>query len=132
MDIGRLKTELTDDLLGRGYADMTNAEAAADLNIVYRTKDKASLTGNEMFTATDATEFAGLTEEKRGLWVSWCGADRDPFDSANVAFVNYVFGGGSDTIAALAVIRINDVSRAVELGLGLGRVRVGDVQRART
>ncbi len=129
MDIAKLKAELTDDPESIGYSGMDNAAAAAALNTKNRTTNKTSLTGNELFTATDATEFAALTDAKRSLWVGWCNTDRDPFDAANVAFFVYIFGEGSDTGTALGAIRLNDVSRASELGLG--NVRAGNVAEAR-
>ena len=124
-----LKIELTDDPLGRGYSGMPDIDAANDLNTAYRSQNKSSLSGNSLFTATDFTEFAGLTEERRSLWVSWCGTDRDPFDTENIAFVNWIFGGASATLTALAAIRTENISRASELGIGT--VKEGYVALAR-
>ena len=124
-----LKIELTDDPLGRGYSGMSDIDAANDLNTAYRSQNKSSLNGNSLFTATDSTEFAGLTEEKRSLWVSWCSTDRDPFNTENIAFVNWIFDGASATLTALAAIRTENISRASELGIGT--VKEGYVALAR-
>ena len=130
MNIAVLSTELTTDELERGYSEMSDAEAAADLNTVYRTRNKTSMTGDEVFGATDATEFAALTDAKQQMWISFCGKDSiDPTGTANIAFLQWVFGVGSDTGSALLALRAESISRAVELGLG--EVRVGDVERAR-
>jgi len=125
-----LWNELSGDPLERGYSAMTDAEAAADLNTEYRTRNLDSVTGDECFSATDPTEFGALTDHKQDVWVSFCGRDSiDPFGAANVAFVQWVFGQGSDTLAALAGIRTEAQSRADELGLGY--VKPGHVENAR-
>ena len=129
MNIAALKAELTAGHPGTGAYDADAAIAAGELNAVNRTKIKSSLSGNDLFTATDATEFAALTDVKKQLWVSWCNSDRDPSDAANVAFVNFIFEPASTTLSNLAAIRSEDVSRAVELGLGF--VYPGHVENAR-
>ena len=55
MDIDKLRDELTTDPLARGYSGMSDKEAADDLNTEYRTTPKATITGDEAFTATDAS-----------------------------------------------------------------------------
>ena len=120
MNYAVLKTEVTTDPLGRGYSEMTDAEIAASLNdTVDRVVNKSSLSGDEMFGATVTAGFAALTAEKKAIWVSFCGRDSiDPFSTANVEFVKWVFGNTSDTVTALAALRVSTVSRATELGLG--------------
>jgi len=126
-----LSDELSNDPLSRGYSGMTNAEATADLNTAYRTQTRASMSGDEIFTQTDATEFAALTDHKRLAWISWCGKESiDPANAANVAFVQWVFGAGSETVGNLASGRVENITRADELGLG--SVDEGDVERARS
>lgn len=136
MDYQALFDELTNDPLSRGYAGMTDAEAADDLNTEYRTRNRASMSGDEVFGATDPAEFnaldtgSGNTPDVQGHWIAFCGRDNiDPFGSANVAFVQSVFGAGSTTVSNLAALRTETVSRAVELGLGA--VTAGDVIKAR-
>jgi len=118
MDTEALWSELSNDPLGRGYAEMTDAEAAADLNTEYRTRHKTTLTSDEMFTQTDATEFGNLSDHKQDLWVGFCGHDIDPWGATNVDFVKWIFGDGSTTVSNLADARTEDISRAAELGLG--------------
>jgi len=115
-----LSDELTNDPLTRGYAGMTDAQAAADLNTAYRNVVKTSLSGDDLFGATDSTEFNGLSDLNKQLWVAFCGRDSiDPFGSANVAFVQFIFGGGSTTVSALSALRTiaNGQTRAQELGI---------------
>jgi hypothetical protein len=130
MDYVALKAELDAGHPGTGAYNVDDTLAAAELNTVNRTTNKTIVTGDELFTSTDGTEFGALTDHKRSLWVSFCSKDIDPFASANVTFVTWVFGGGSNTVSTLATVRINDVSRAVELSLGT--VDAGHIQYART
>ena len=130
MDIAALASELTVDPLGRGYSGMSNAEATASLNTVNRDVDVTSITGDRIFAATDSAEFIVLSDIKKQLWLSFCGrSEVDPFGTSNVAFVTWLFGGGSTTGSNLAGVRQQSISRAQELGLGI--VREGDVERAR-
>jgi hypothetical protein len=125
-----LSDELSNDPLGRGYSTMTDEEAASDLNTAYRSRIKSSMSGDEIFTQTDAAEFAGLTDHKRLAWVSWTGKDSiDPSNSVNVDYVKWVFGNDSTTVSNLAAAREESITRATELGLG--RVREGEIQMAR-
>ena len=131
MDYATLRAELTDDPLTRGYSGMTDAEATADLLTEYRSRIRASMSGDELFAATAVAEFVLLTDHQQQLWVSFCARDTvNPGGTANVAFVTSVFGAGSTTLANLAADRQESISRAVELGLG--HVREGDVLRARS
>ena len=124
-----LSDEIANDPLGRGYAGMTNQEAADSLNAVNRTRIRASMSGDEVFQATDAAEFGALTDAKRALWLSFCArAAIDPGAAANVAFVKFIFGAGSATVSALATRRTEVVSRAIELGI---RSTAGLVEDAR-
>lgn len=129
MDITALKAELLGGHPDTGVYDADSVVAASQLNAVNRTRNKTSLSGNELFTSTDSTEFAALTDTERQMWVSWCNTDRDPTNARNISFVNFIFGGGSTTIGNLATIRTEDVSRAVEIGLGV--VKAGHVEQAR-
>ncbi len=131
-----LKDELANDPLGRGYAGMTDEEAAADLNTSYRTRNRTNMTGDEVFQATDAAEFAGLgsgqgnSVDDQNHWLAFCGRDSiDPFSSANLAFVTDIFQAGSATLANLQASRLKSITRGEELGLGI--VKSGHVNVAR-
>ena len=130
MDIVALAAELVS-----GHPDTLayNADAtiaAAEINAVNRTRNLASISGDAMRAATDGAEFIALSDHKQVLWISLCsGASIDPFGTANVALVNHIFSLGPTTVAALAALRTEAVSRAVELGLG--PVRVGHILTAR-
>ena len=130
MDCTMLKAELINDPLGRGYAGMSDSEAAADLNALTRTRARASMSGDEVFCVTAAAEFAGLTDAKRSLWVAFCGRDSiSPASTPNVELVKWIFGTASETVTALSEARVEAISRATELGLP--KVKIGHVQMAR-
>ena len=119
MDIAKLKAELAAGHPDTGAYNADDEVATAQLNEPNRKRPRSSLSGNEMFTATDPANFAALTDLKRTLWVSWCNTDRDPYNAANMAFVQFIFGTGSQTVTNLAAIRDENVSRGVELGIGI-------------
>lgn len=65
-----------------------------------------SISGDDVFGATDAAEFGSLTDHKQLLWLSFCSRQTiDPFGAANVAFVQFIFGGGSLSISNLQALR---------------------------
>lgn len=133
-----LATELSTDPLGRGYSGMTDQQAADDLNTAYRDSPLDSISGDQAFSVTDNGEFTALTDLKKQLWLSFCSrASIDPFGSANVAFVQWVFGGGATTVASLNTLRsnANGRTRAEELNAQdssvPAKVGAGDVAQAR-
>ncbi len=129
MNLDVLKTELTVDPLTRGYAGMTDAEAATDLNTVYRERNRVSLTGSEVINAVDTTEWNALTDAKKQVvWNVVHLGEINPFGVEADLLIG-VFGGGSTTIATLAAARKETISRAEELGLGF--IYPGHVENAR-
>ncbi|MHA2085557.1 MAG: hypothetical protein ACXABD_17515 [Candidatus Thorarchaeota archaeon] len=114
-----IRDELLTDPLGRGYAAMTDQEAADDLNTEYRTRNRTSMTGDEVFQSIESQVVWGaLTDNQRLEFLSLCGRETiDPFGSANVDLVKEIFGSTSPTVTALAALRVEAISRAVELGL---------------
>ena len=129
MDYEKLKAELTDDPLTRGYAEMSDAEAAADGHSKYRTKPKTSMTGSEVLNAVVKSEYAALSaDSKTAFWQLLHIGELNPFGVEKDLLID-IFGSGSDTIAALALARQDAISRWDDLGLG--NVRAGDIQRVR-
>jgi hypothetical protein len=129
MDYQNLKTELVSDPLARGYSGMSNAQAATSLNTVNRSVHKTSMSGSEVLQSVVPSEYNALTAEKKDQFWGLVGIGvLDPWGKEADVMID-IFGAGSATITALAVARIQLVSRAVELGFG--RVETGDVQCAR-
>ena len=118
MDYQALKAELDAGHPDTGAYNVDNALAANELNAINRTSDRSSMSGDEIFAATDNTEFIGLSDHHRDLWVSFTSKDViNAFETTNIEFVDYVFGPASTTKSTLAGLRTEDVSRATEIGL---------------
>ena len=129
MAIAKLKTEITDDPLGRGYAGMTDAEIAISLNTANREVNKTLMTASEVLNAIDITEWNALTDAaQQKIWDVLHIGEINPFGVEATIFIA-VFGGGSDTITALAVARIIYISRVSELGLS--GMAISDITKVR-
>ena len=131
-----LAHELSVDELGRGYSGMTDQQAADDLNTSYRTRNRTSMSGDEIAQAADPTEYDALNNgqgnsaDDQGHWLILCARGSvDPFATANVQLVVSIFGVGSTSVSNLNTARVESITRGDELGFGL--VKVGHVQVAR-
>ena len=130
MNLDILRTELTAGHPITGVYSEDDAIAAGQLNTINRTRIRTSMTGDEVFAATDPGEFGALTEHKRLTWLSLCGRSAtDPAETANEALVKWIFGASSATLTALVAARTEHITRAAELGLGF--VYPGHVENAR-
>lgn len=131
MTLEVLVAEIQNDPLTRDYASMTDQEVADSLNTVNRDRNRASMTGDEVFQQiANQAAWDGLTDAQRQLFMAFCGrSEIDPFAAANVNFITSIFGGGSATVTNLAAARVEQISRGVEIGFGVVNVR--DVTRAR-
>ena len=130
MDIAKLKTLLATPHPVSGAWNEDDALAADQFNTANITHIKDRLSGEQIFAVTNTIEFAALTEHKQLMWLSFCSRDSiDPAGSANVAFVQWVFGAGSATIAALVVARAELISLTTQEGLGT--IYTGHIQQAR-
>lgn len=130
MDIDALKTELLAGHPGTGAYDADDAVAATQLNAVNRTRNKPTMTGSEVMNAIVKAEFTALSAaDKQMVWDIVHLGEINPFGIEADLFVD-IFGGGSATITDLQTARKYDVSRGVELGLG--QVKTGHVETART
>jgi len=112
------------------YTGLTDAEAATALNLVDISIHKTSMSGSELLDAQDAAEFIALTDTKKAQWLALCGIGSvDPYGQV-VDVVKNIWGNGSTTVSNLAGARTTLISRASQLGFG--KVREGEVARART
>ena len=128
-DIDALKTELTAGHPDTGAYDADDAAAAVEINVVNRTTNKLVLTGSEVYNAIVPSAYTGLSAtDKSEVWNILHLGELNPFGLEATRFVS-IFGAASATITALKALRIDDVSRAVELNLG--KVRAGEVAEAR-
>lgn len=128
MDIEKLKNEIDVDSLSRGYVGMTNAEITADGHIKYRSRNKTSLTGSEIFNAIPEGVLGALPiEDQVNVWRVIHIGDINPF-GAEVFMFTSIFGSQSATITALKALRVESISRWDELGMN---VKEGHIERAR-
>jgi len=129
MNIDVLKGELLVGHPDTGPYDADDALAADQLNVVNRKTNKTTMEASEVMQAIDAAELNVLAADKqRQVWDVLHLGTVNPFGT-EATILTTVFGAGSETITALAALRKYDVSRAVELGLGV--IRAGNVQEAR-
>ena len=129
MNINILKTETTEDPLGRGYSGMTDKQVADDQNIINRTTNKTILTGTEIINAIDKAEFNALSASSKALiWnIVHIDGGVNPFGLEAELFQD-VFGA-SITITNLQALRVNNVSRGIELGIGT--IFIADIEDVR-
>jgi len=124
-----LRTELTSDPLGRGYSAMTDVDAAADLNTVYRVRDRTLIPTYEIFEALTAGDLTTLLADNRFSVVM--GMAEVSVEGVNTrAILADVFSVATTaTKQRLKALETEPVSRAQELDLG--RVLPGHVGMAR-
>ena len=127
-----LKTEVQGDPLGRGYAGMTSAQILTDLQTINRTRNKTGLNPSEVYQNIDQTEWAALnTFQQEEVWnILHLGDPLDPFGREATRFVA-IFGGGSVTITALKALRVDNISRLQQIGIG-GTVTEHQINQARS
>ena len=128
MNIDMLRTEITGDPLSRGYAAMSNEEVADSLNTINRSRNRTLVSPGEMQRAVNGGEFVALTDVKQRAWLAILSDNVNPIDANTIAQVIAIWSPGT-TRTNLIALQTEDVSHAVELGLGV--VRVGHVQEAR-
>lgn len=125
-----LREELVTDPLGRSYITMSDQECTDDLNSIYRTRNVTEMSASDVLNIIDTTEWGALSDtEQRKIWdILHMGGSLNPWGNEAQMFIS-VFGAGSQTIQDLADARVEDISRANELGLGT--IRESDVHKAR-
>ena len=127
-----LKNELDNDPLARGYAGMTDSQAANSLNDENITIVRDFISGQEVFQALDVTEFQALTVANKSTVLEI--THRDEINTANSNERNFlldIFGGGSTTVSNLQSVRNQNISRAFQIGIPV-TIKPGYVNRARS
>lgn len=128
MDYIALKAELDAGHPDTGAYDADDSLAADQLNALNRTRNRTSMSGSEVLNAIDKTEYLDLSDAMKQLvWNVLHIGQLNPF-GVEAALMLEAFGS-STTITTLNALRVEAVSRAVELGLGV--IAPGDVENAR-
>lgn len=130
---------LTADLLiahtVTGAYDADAQIAANQYNARNLTRIRAALTGAEIWKASDPAQIELLSAAdptKLSQWIGFCSIpDHDPaIGGLDELFTTNTFAGvAGDTVANLAALRIEAISRATEQGQS--RVSAGDIKFAR-
>lgn len=129
MDIATLKAELVAGHPDTGAYNVDDEIAAGQLNAVNRTTNRSSMTGSEILNEIVKADFNLLAaDDQKRVWDIVHLGVVNPFGIEADMMVD-IFGGSSATIIALQAARKNNVSRAVELGLG--RIGPGNVTEAK-
>lgn len=131
-----LADELTTDPLTRGYAAMTDQQAADDLNTIYRTWNRINVPLTELVEGIVYAEYIALTDAQRQYIDLLIRAEVTNVNSGNPRTgLLAIFTAGTDTRSNLAGMATETISRAAELArlnnLAERVVTEGLVQKAR-
>jgi hypothetical protein len=117
-ELATLKTEITTDPLGRGYAAMDDESASKSLNKLIRTIDRESLSSGLLVSCLDKAEFTALVAADKAYLNLFITATEVPMTADVRQALRNMFPAGSKTRANINQATKRDGSRAEELGLG--------------
>ena len=119
--------EITIDPLGRGYSGMTPDQIITDLWTAYRSRWKECVQGADLLDAIEAPDWVAITDNERDRVLLILGLGcMDPQKNVRTLLIG-IFGSGSQTISNMAAAAQDAITRGDELGLG--KVRVADIER---
>lgn len=131
VDYVALKAEIDSDPLARVYSGMTDQEVADDMNTVYRTRNRAAVTGKEVKDQIVSADWISRSDaQKSQLLALFARDDLDPFGIDAEIFTDAMSGAAGSSVADLAAYRVENISRAEELGFGV--VLLATVESARS
>ena len=130
--VSDLQDERTNDPLTRSYSGMANAQFLSSITAIDRPNPRTSMSAGEVFESVDAAEFDALSSALKARVDRVLGLGSDIVigpgnDHQAVQELITAFGGGSNTLSALATFRDQKYSRAAEIGLPAPSL--GDVER---
>ena len=115
-----LKAELDAGHPDTGAYDADDAVAAGQLNAVNRTRNRTSVTGKEVKDRITTVDWASRSDaQKSQLLALVARDDLDPFGVDAAIFSEAMSGRAGTTVADLNAYRVENISRAVELGFGV-------------
>ena len=132
MDFGILKSEITNDPLGRGYSTKTNEQIAADLNTAYRTTLATTINTSDFLKGMAMSEYIALTAPQQSYLSLLFGDGNIDIRTGSEARTGLLalFGSASVTRANLLALATVPITRGVELNIGL--VTTQDVTQAKS
>ncbi len=94
--------------------------AADEWNELNRARRKSSVTGSELWRATNAVEFLGMTAAKQSVWMALCQIDThtDLEDNGLTHEILKSTLGTGPSQDNLVILRDTPISLAIELGFG--------------
>ena len=119
MDYVALKAEIVGDPLARGYAAMTDQQVADSLNAKTRSVDREELAAWQVIEATVPADWATLTATEKDRYRTFISAGTLNPRGANTRAAFQAMFLGTVTMTNLLALLSEQVSRALELGLGL-------------
>lgn len=127
--IQTIKNEFKNDPLARSYSGMSDHDAKDNLNTADRTVNRNVLSPGEAQVAVISSEYDSLAHAKRDLWQAIL-SDTIDINNTNIQTqITDIWTVGTTTRKNLDSLKTKLVSRAAELGVGI--VKVGDVQQGR-
>lgn len=130
MDLVALKSEITNDPLGRGYSGMTDEQIAASLAVHDRQADRESLEAGLLVASIVSSEYIGLSANQKDYVRLIAMASTVPLTASIKTELGAIFPAGSTTRANLIALMKRAGSRADELKLG-GNPTPSDVANAK-
>lgn len=114
-----------------GAYDADNQLAADQLNAINRTRNRTSATGKEIKDRIQTVDWDSRTDAQKSTLLSlFARDDLDPFGIDAHIFQEAMTGHTGTTVADLNAWRVEDISRATELGFPF--VTAADVTAARS
>lgn len=115
-----LEDEIANDPLFFDYASMDDVTLLASLNVKIRTRNITNLSPGVVFNGIDQTEWDALTDANRTRIMNLLRAlgEINLFGRELEDFKT-VFGTGSVTASNLTALRVENISRGVEIGWGV-------------
>lgn len=118
MNLEDLKTEITTDPLGRGYASLGDVEIAASLNRPDRQPNRDTLDAGLLVASIVRSEYAALGNGEKDYLRLIAMAQTLPLTQTVKVELSAIFPAGSQTRANLVALMKRPGSRAEELGFG--------------
>lgn len=129
VDFVLLKAEIDNDPLTRAYVSMTDKEVATSLNAKNRPNERVAVPAQEFIAAIAPAAFPADGKMQAYLALL-LGTGSVPLEEPNVRnALKAIFAGKAGTLAALAALQSENISRGVEIGFG--RVAEGHVAHVR-
>jgi len=114
-----LENEIADDPLVRGYSGMTDEQLLTSLNTANRDSNRTSMTGREVKTHVDVTEYNALSAAKKQQIIELLNRDDLNLFGLDKDILVDIFGRVSTTGSNMSSARVESISRATEIGWGV-------------